>query len=115
MAVSQRLRELKGSVPHRKGTLLYNPGKMTRAEADAAVAGDQIDGRVLGMSQPVKPADGQAVVTTDLPGAPAVQTEVVSGPEQVPAAVEAARSAVPGGTQRLATDRKSTRLNSSHT
>lgn len=90
-------------VPHRKGTLWYNPNKMTRAQAEAAVAGDQIDGTVLGMSQPEKPAAGNTVVTTDLPGAPAVQTEVVAGPEQVPAAVAAAKSAVPGGTQRLAT------------
>lgn len=90
-------------VQHRKGVLLYNPSKMTRAEADAAVAGDQIDGRVLGMSQPEKPAGGDVVVATDLPGAPAVQTEVVAGPEQVPAAVQSARRAIPGGTQRLAT------------
>jgi hypothetical protein len=89
---------------HPKGKFVYNPAKLTAEQAQAAVAGDQIDGRALGMSQAVKPTNPTGeVVVTDVNGQPAVMTELVNGPEAAQKAAQAQQAAAPGSTQRMTT------------
>ncbi len=77
------------------GDVLFNPAKTTREAVEAAAKGDNFDAKLLGMSQSAKPLS-ETVVTTSKDGVKDVQSEQVS-PEGIPAAVEAAKKAVPGG------------------
>jgi hypothetical protein len=89
-------------VAHAKGRVIYNPAKVSPEEAAAIVANDQIQGTALGLSQDVKPATGDTVVTTDSNGQRGVLTEVVDGsPESVALAKQAQAQAAPGGVQRV--------------
>lgn len=83
------------TTPH--GLVWFNPKKTTREAVAEAGKGETFDGALLGLSsQPV--TTGDTAVTASLPGAPNVQAELVSTPEQLPAAIAAAEAAAPGAT-----------------
>jgi hypothetical protein len=79
-----------------KGTAIFNPTKVSRAEVLTAGQGENFDGRLLGMSQAEKPLVSDKVVTTSKDGVRDVVTEVVS-PGSERAAMAAHEKAVPGG------------------
>lgn len=92
VAVGDGLQRVK--VP--QGEAVYNPAKISEADVVKGGAGEQYDGRLLGMSQSVKPAAGDQVVTATKDGVGDVVTEAVApGNEQ--AAIQSVEAAVPGG------------------
>ena len=86
--------------PH--GRVLYNPRKVSVTRVMQAGEGEVFDGTLLGMSGEA-PGPGNSVVTVSTPDARNVQAEVVSSTAEVPAVIEAAEAAVPGGTVEIKT------------
>lgn len=85
--------------PH--GLFVFNPGKMTRAEADAAVAGKVVDGRVFGYGNPPSTEGGTHAVTTDVGPVKGALSEIVRSPEEAAAAAQAQALAAPGSTPEI--------------
>jgi len=85
--------------PH--GLFVFNPSKMTRAEADAAVAGKVVDGRVFGYGNPPSTEGGTHVVTTDVGHVKGALSEIVRSPEEAAAAAQAQALAAPGSTPEI--------------
>ena len=83
-----------------QGRAIYNPAKVTPEQVQAAGAGPNFDGRLLGMSQAAKPTGPAVAVVTRSPdtAAPVVEELVPATPEAVAAAQAAQSRAVPGGT-----------------
>ncbi len=88
-----------------QGLAVYNPSKVDEAAVKAAGAGEQFDGRLLGMSEATKPAGAAVVVATNTPeGTPVVEQAT----QNVPAAVKAGQAAVPGGVTEVKTPAETT-------
>lgn len=85
--------------PH--GLFVFNPAKMTRAEADAAVAGKVVDGRVFGYGNPPSTEGGTHAVTTDVGPVKGALSEIVRSPEEAAAAAQAQALAAPGSQQNV--------------
>lgn len=86
-----------------KGKVVVNPTKVTPQEVTELQNAEQVPGKLLGLSQDVKPAEAAGdFVVTDSGGQPAVMTEVVRpGEDAIEAAKAAQQAAAPGSTQRV--------------
>lgn len=93
------------TIQHPKGLVAYNPEKVAPGQAQDIVAGDQIKGTALGLSQDTKPAGhNNAAVVSDSGGQPAVLTEVVpNDPAAIAKAQATQQAAAPGSEQRVTT------------